>query len=111
MASVGFRRAVRVDGGGGRWWEEMVAHLGLKFGCELKPVFSKPSHKRGYFSHFSWTKGATLKLPADRVTDREDAEWVADAELRTGAKTAAHRGGVAASVAAAVRLNDSITNP
>ncbi|KAI3443232.1 uncharacterized protein J3R85_000156 [Psidium guajava] len=55
--------------------------------------------------------GATLKLLVDKVAGREDAEQVVNAELRTGGKTAAHPGGVAASVAAAVRLNESITNP
>ncbi|KAF7850187.1 hypothetical protein BT93_L5766 [Corymbia citriodora subsp. variegata] len=55
--------------------------------------------------------GATAKLPADRVASRQDAEWVVNAEMRTGGKAAAHPGGVAASVAAAVRLNESITNP
>ncbi|XP_030470502.1 late embryogenesis abundant protein D-34-like [Syzygium oleosum] len=52
-----------------------------------------------------------LALPADRPANREDAKWVANAELRTWAKTAAQPGGVAASVAAAVRLEVSITNP
>ncbi|KAI3443233.1 uncharacterized protein J3R85_000157 [Psidium guajava] len=55
--------------------------------------------------------GATAKLPTDRVAIREDAESVVNAELRKGGRTAAHPGGVAASVAAAVRLNESITNP
>ncbi|KAK2631744.1 hypothetical protein EUGRSUZ_L02495 [Eucalyptus grandis] len=55
--------------------------------------------------------GATAKLPADRVASRQDAEWVVNAEMRTGNKAAAHPGGVGASVAAAVRINESITNP
>ncbi|XP_030536107.1 late embryogenesis abundant protein D-34-like [Rhodamnia argentea] len=55
--------------------------------------------------------GATLKLPADKLASREDAEQVVNAEVRTGGKTAAHPGGVAASVAVAARLNESITNP
>ncbi|XP_039162750.1 late embryogenesis abundant protein D-34 [Eucalyptus grandis] len=55
--------------------------------------------------------GATLKLPADRAANRHDAEWVMDAELRTGGKKAAHPGGVAASVAAAVRLNEGVASP
>ncbi|XP_030536108.1 late embryogenesis abundant protein D-34-like [Rhodamnia argentea] len=55
--------------------------------------------------------GAAVKLPADRAANREDTERVANAELRTGGRTSAHPGGVVASVAAAVRLNESITNP
>ncbi|XP_057736480.1 late embryogenesis abundant protein D-34-like [Arachis stenosperma] len=51
--------------------------------------------------------GATAKLPADKAATHQDAEGVASAEARnnTGGTTP---GGVAASVAAAARLNEKV---
>ncbi|KAA8543256.1 hypothetical protein F0562_021249 [Nyssa sinensis] len=48
---------------------------------------------------------ATGKLAADKPPTRQDAEGVIGAELRNNPKLATHPGGVAASVAAAARLN------
>lgn len=50
---------------------------------------------------------ATLKLPADKAATRQDAEGVVSAELRNNPNLATHPAGVAASVAAAARLNHS----
>ncbi|KAL2324406.1 hypothetical protein Fmac_023464 [Flemingia macrophylla] len=51
--------------------------------------------------------GATAKLPADKEATLQDAEGVASAELRNNPDATATPGGVAASVAAAARLNQS----
>ncbi|XP_021853558.2 late embryogenesis abundant protein D-34-like [Spinacia oleracea] len=48
---------------------------------------------------------ATIKLPADKEATRQDAEGVVSAELRNNPNVATRPGGVAASVAAAARLN------
>ncbi|KAL6527656.1 hypothetical protein OROMI_029467 [Orobanche minor] len=48
---------------------------------------------------------ATAKLPDDKPVTREDAEGVISAEIRNKPEMATHPGGVAASVAAAARLN------
>lgn len=48
---------------------------------------------------------ATLKLPGDKPVTKEDAEGVICAEVRNKPDMATHPGGVAASVAAAARLN------
>ncbi|KAI3879351.1 hypothetical protein MKW92_017783 [Papaver armeniacum] len=48
---------------------------------------------------------ATSKLPKDRTVTSEDAEGVVSAELRNNPNMATYPGGVAASVAAAARLN------
>ncbi|KAK9671943.1 hypothetical protein RND81_12G065600 [Saponaria officinalis] len=53
---------------------------------------------------------ATLKLPADKEATRQDAEGVVSAELRNNPNVATHPAGVAASVAAAARLNEG-SNP
>ncbi|KAL3505928.1 hypothetical protein ACH5RR_031310 [Cinchona calisaya] len=50
--------------------------------------------------------GATMKLPADKVATRQDAEGVVTAELRNNPNLTTYPGGVAASVAAAARLNE-----
>ncbi|GLT99634.1 hypothetical protein SLE2022_170590 [Rubroshorea leprosula] len=50
--------------------------------------------------------GATGKLPADKAVTRQDAEGVVSAELRNNPNVATHPGGVAASMAAAARLNE-----
>ncbi|KAK7391059.1 hypothetical protein VNO78_19380 [Psophocarpus tetragonolobus] len=52
--------------------------------------------------------GATSKLPADKVATLQDAEGVASAEIRNSPDATATPGGVAASVAAAARLNQNI---
>ncbi|XVF63098.1 hypothetical protein PTKIN_Ptkin09bG0061500 [Pterospermum kingtungense] len=52
--------------------------------------------------------GATAKLPADKAVTRQDAEGVMSAELRNNLNVATHPGGVAASVAAAARLNENV---
>ncbi|XP_010693766.2 late embryogenesis abundant protein D-34 [Beta vulgaris subsp. vulgaris] len=49
---------------------------------------------------------ATMKLPADKEATRQDAEGVVSAELRNNPDVATQPGGVAASVAAAARLNE-----
>ncbi|KAL5070090.1 hypothetical protein RYX36_020977 [Vicia faba] len=54
--------------------------------------------------------GATAKLPADKAATRQDAAGVASAEMRNSSDASATPGGVAASVAAAARLNESVTN-
>ncbi|XP_022156725.1 late embryogenesis abundant protein 47-like [Momordica charantia] len=52
-------------------------------------------------------KDARSKLPADRPATRRDAEGVAGAEMRNDPLLTTHPTGVAASVAAAARLNQS----
>ncbi|GAU47428.1 hypothetical protein TSUD_46400 [Trifolium subterraneum] len=54
--------------------------------------------------------GATAKLPADKAATRQDAAGVASAEMRNNPDATAIPGGVAASVAAAARLNENVTN-
>ncbi|KAL0370504.1 UNVERIFIED_CONTAM: Late embryogenesis abundant protein D-34 [Sesamum angustifolium] len=49
---------------------------------------------------------ATAKLTIDKPVTREDAEGVISAEIRNKPELATHPGGVAASVAAAARLNE-----
>ncbi|TKY51168.1 Late embryogenesis abundant protein D-34 [Spatholobus suberectus] len=51
---------------------------------------------------------ATAKLPADKAATLQDAEGVASAEVRNNPHATATPGGVAASVAAAARLNENI---
>ncbi|KAL9450717.1 hypothetical protein AB3S75_012448 [Citrus x aurantiifolia] len=53
---------------------------------------------------------ATAKLPADKQVTRKDAEGVAAAEMRNDPMLTTHPAGVAASVAAAARLNQSNKN-
>ncbi|MBA0710525.1 hypothetical protein Golax_009806 [Gossypium laxum] len=53
-------------------------------------------------------EGATAKLPADKAVTRQDAEGVVSAELRNNPNVATHPGGVAASMAAAARLNENV---
>ncbi|KAG8370212.1 hypothetical protein BUALT_Bualt14G0093600 [Buddleja alternifolia] len=55
---------------------------------------------------FNELKGATAKLPADKAATREDAEGITSAELRNDPNMKSHPGGVAASVAAAARMNE-----
>lgn len=55
--------------------------------------------------------GATAKLPADKAATRQDAEGVATAEVRNNPEAIATLGGVAASVAAAARLNENVNVP
>ncbi|KAL6522647.1 hypothetical protein OROHE_016494 [Orobanche hederae] len=50
--------------------------------------------------------GARAKLPADKAATREDAEGIMAAELRNGPNLEVCPGGVAASVAEAVRTNE-----
>ncbi|KAK1593022.1 hypothetical protein Q3G72_034548 [Acer saccharum] len=52
--------------------------------------------------------GVTRRLAADKAATRQDAEGVVSAELRNNPNVATHPGGVAASVAAAARLNENI---
>lgn len=52
--------------------------------------------------------GATAKLPADKAATLQDAEGVASAEARNNPDATATPGGVAASVAAAARLNENV---
>lgn len=54
--------------------------------------------------------GATAKLPADKAATRQDAAGVASAEMRNNPDATATPGGVAASVAAAARLNENVGN-
>ncbi|CAL0321002.1 unnamed protein product [Lupinus luteus] len=53
---------------------------------------------------------ATSKLPSDRAATRRDAEGVVSAELRNDPYLTTHPAGVAASVAAAARLNQNNHN-
>lgn len=55
----------------------------------------------------SW-QNATARLPADKAVTRQDAEGVMSAEMRNNPNLATHPGGVASSVAAAARLNESV---
>ena len=57
--------------------------------------------------HVIW-QGASAKLPADKVVTRQDAQGVVNAELRNSPNVATHPGGVAASMAAAARLNENV---
>ncbi|TMW82053.1 hypothetical protein EJD97_006937 [Solanum chilense] len=50
--------------------------------------------------------GAAAKLPADKAATRQDAQGVMEVELRNNPSLTAYPGGVAASVAAAARLNE-----
>ncbi|KAI4317839.1 hypothetical protein L6164_025673 [Bauhinia variegata] len=52
--------------------------------------------------------GATAKLPADKAATRQDAEGVVSAEMRNSPNVSTVPGGVAASVAAAARLNENV---
>ncbi|KAJ4841108.1 hypothetical protein Tsubulata_003739 [Turnera subulata] len=52
-------------------------------------------------------KDATKRLPADRPATRKDAEGVSGAEMRNDPFLTTHPAGVAASVAAAARVNQS----
>ncbi|XP_016433476.1 late embryogenesis abundant protein 47-like [Nicotiana tabacum] len=52
---------------------------------------------------------ASAKLPADKPVTRKDAEGVIGAELRNDPNLCTRPGGVAASIAAAARLNQSHT--
>lgn len=54
---------------------------------------------------FEKKKDATARLGEDKDVDREDAARVVAAEVRSEPDAAARPGGVAASVAAAARLN------
>lgn len=51
---------------------------------------------------------ATAKLPADKAATRQDAGGVMDAEVRNKPDATTTPGGVAASVAAAARLNENV---
>ncbi|CAH1430906.1 unnamed protein product [Lactuca virosa] len=51
---------------------------------------------------------ATVKLPADKVATREDAEGVLSAERRNNPNLTAHPAGVAAAIAAAANLNEKV---
>ncbi|KAK4487646.1 hypothetical protein RD792_005700 [Penstemon davidsonii] len=53
---------------------------------------------------------ASAKLPSDKPVTRRDAEGVIGAELRNDPNLCTRPGGVAASVAAAARLNQTITS-
>ncbi|KAF7837304.1 late embryogenesis abundant protein D-34-like [Senna tora] len=53
-------------------------------------------------------RDATAKLPADKAATREDAEGVMSAEMRNSPNVGNTPGGVAASVAAAARLNQNV---
>merc|ERR1712071_94940 len=50
---------------------------------------------------------ATLRLPSDRPATRRDAEGVTGAEMRNDPNLTTHPAGVAATVAAAARLNQN----
>ncbi|KAL9408098.1 hypothetical protein AB3S75_046612 [Citrus x aurantiifolia] len=52
--------------------------------------------------------GATAKLAADKAVTPQDAEGIASAEQRNNPNVDTHPGGVAASVAAAARLNENV---
>ncbi|ESW15259.1 hypothetical protein PHAVU_007G057900 [Phaseolus vulgaris] len=52
--------------------------------------------------------GATAKLAADKAVTLQDAEGVASAEVRNNPDATATPGGIAASVAAAARINENV---
>lgn len=54
---------------------------------------------------------ATSKLPADKPVTRRDAEGVIGAELRNDPNLTTRPGGVAASLAAAARINQINQTP
>ena len=54
--------------------------------------------------------GAVERLPADKEATRQDAVEVVGAELGNSPNVSTTRGGVAASVATAARLNENTTN-
>lgn len=60
------------------------------------------------YADLIYLQGATAKLPADKAVTRQDAEGVVSAELRNNPNVATHPGGVAASIAAAARLNENV---
>ncbi|KAK9160993.1 hypothetical protein Syun_007334 [Stephania yunnanensis] len=51
---------------------------------------------------------ASAKLPSDKPATRQDAEGITAAEMRNDPDMSTHPGGVAASVVAAARLNESL---
>ena len=59
-----------------------------------------------------WINGvmqdATAKLPADNLVSREDAEGVLTAEMRNKPNLTTNPGRVAASMAAAAKLNEEL---
>ncbi|XVF38240.1 hypothetical protein REPUB_Repub20aG0083000 [Reevesia pubescens] len=59
-------------------------------------------------NHNEVLTGATAKLPADKAVTRRDAEGMVSAELRNNPNVVPHPGGVAASIAAAARLNENV---
>lgn len=59
-----------------------------------------------FFCYESTSQGAPARLPADKAATRQDAEGVMEAEIRNNPSLTAYPGGVAASVAAAARLNE-----
>lgn len=54
-------------------------------------------------------QNARAKLPSDKLVTRRDAEGVISAEIRNDPNLCTRPGGVAASVAAAARLNQTNT--
>ncbi|KAL0561401.1 hypothetical protein IC582_001827 [Cucumis melo] len=53
---------------------------------------------------------AAMRLPADKVVTKQDAEGVMSAELRNNPRLAAYPGGVAESITEAARLNENVNN-
>lgn len=79
----------------------------LIFSCSLSMIFLVQVSQ--FFLLLETAQDATAKLPADKVATGQDAEGVISAELRNNPILATQPGGVAASVAAAARLNESVT--
>lgn len=59
-----------------------------------------------FWEQWFW-KGAKSKLPSDKAATRKDAEGVTGAEMRNDPHLTTYPTGVAASVAAAARINQS----
>lgn len=59
---------------------------------------------------FDVKQEATSKLPSDKPVTRKDAEGVIGAELRNDPNLTTRPGGVAASLAAAARINQNNQN-
>lgn len=62
------------------------------------------------FMHVKFLQNATARLPSDKPVTRRDAEGVTSAEMRNDPYLTTHPTGVAASVAAAARLNQKANN-
>lgn len=91
--------------------EKALLKLIFHFFC-YKNIVGGMKEERAEVHYLTWVliQDATAKLPADKQVTRKDAEGVAAAEMRNDPMLTTHPAGVAASVAAAARLNQSNKN-